>query len=54
MYLKVKTGNWMFDNCFESFEDQFGQCTSFKYQTIDFFDLMGKLSMTLQGAMMRI
>ncbi|PLW39189.1 hypothetical protein PCASD_07638 [Puccinia coronata f. sp. avenae] len=51
MYLKVKTGNWTFNNCFESFEDQFCQCTSFKYRMIDFIDLMGRLSMTTHGEM---
>jgi hypothetical protein len=44
MYLKIKTGNWTRDNCFQSFEDQFCKCTHFKYRTIDFFDLMGRLS----------
>ncbi|KAI7936264.1 hypothetical protein MJO29_015570 [Puccinia striiformis f. sp. tritici] len=40
MWLKVKTGNWTFDNTFESHEDQFCKCTSFKYRTIDVIDLM--------------
>ncbi|PLW48616.1 hypothetical protein PCASD_03389 [Puccinia coronata f. sp. avenae] len=49
MYLKVKTGNWTFNNCFESFEDQFCQCTSFKNQTIDFFDLMERSEVLLNA-----
>ncbi|KAH9462031.1 hypothetical protein Pst134EB_005948 [Puccinia striiformis f. sp. tritici] len=42
MYLKVKTGNWTFNNCFDSFESQFCSCTQFKYRTIDIYDLMSQ------------
>ncbi|PLW45365.1 hypothetical protein PCASD_03117 [Puccinia coronata f. sp. avenae] len=40
MLLKIKTGNWTFDNAFDSMEDEFCKCTHFTYRTIDVFDLM--------------
>ncbi|KNE95653.1 hypothetical protein PSTG_11018 [Puccinia striiformis f. sp. tritici PST-78] len=42
MYLKVNTGNWTFENCFDSFENLFCSCTHFKYRTIDIYDLMSQ------------
>ncbi|OAV86651.1 hypothetical protein PTTG_12235, partial [Puccinia triticina 1-1 BBBD Race 1] len=40
MWLKAKTGNWTFENAFDSWEDHICSCTSFTYRTIDLFDLM--------------
>jgi hypothetical protein len=40
MLLKIKTGNWTFNNAFDSMEDEFCKCTHFTYRTIDMFDLM--------------
>ncbi|KNE97497.1 hypothetical protein PSTG_09185 [Puccinia striiformis f. sp. tritici PST-78] len=42
MYLKVKTGNWTFDTCFDSFKSQFRSCTQFKYWTTDIHNLMSE------------
>jgi hypothetical protein len=40
MWLKMKTGNWTFNNSFDSFEDKFCSCDQFSYRDIDFVDLM--------------